>query len=73
MMRKNGTYAPSLKVTTTSLQVNSLVYFFNFVKRSKTIEEEGTYLIDCLQYFRVKGREALITAFPVTDLSGAHN
>ena len=73
MMRKNGTYTPSLKVTTTSLQVNSLVYFFNLVKRSKTIEEEGTYLIDCLQYFRVKGREALITAFPVTDLSGAHN
>jgi hypothetical protein len=26
-----------------------------------------------VQYFRVKGREALITAFPVTDLSGAHN
>jgi hypothetical protein len=73
MMRKNSTYAPSLKVTTTSLQVNSLVYFFNLVKRSKTIEEEGTYLIDCLQYFRVKERKALITAFPVTDLSGAHN
>jgi hypothetical protein len=73
MTVKNGTYAPSLKVTTTSLQVNSLVDFLNFVKRSKTIEKEGAYLIDCLQYFRVKGREALITAFPVTNLSGAQN
>jgi hypothetical protein len=57
-----------------SLPLGSLFrIFFNFVKRLKTEEEDGRCLIDCLQYFWAKGRETLITAFAVTDLSDAHN